>query len=157
MVDNQPLALRLADTLAAGFECDMEWYEIAAARELRRLYAENVRLTASLPQQVDCPVGDAALLAAWRAWSATAGTEGTEFTLEKSSHGKAFRFAWRAALDAPQPRQPLSEEQIDIMFAAAGTGEYIANRERVRHLEIYSFGVRDAEAAHDIVEGANND
>lgn len=39
-------------------------------------------------------------LEAWKAWSATAGTDGTEFTLEKSSHGKAFNYAWGAALAA---------------------------------------------------------
>lgn len=37
-------------------------------------------------------------LEAWKAWSATAGTDGTEFTLEKSSHGKAFSYAWDAAI-----------------------------------------------------------
>ena len=36
-------------------------------------------------------------LEAWKAWSATAGTDGSEFTLEKSSHGKAFSYAWEAA------------------------------------------------------------
>ena len=36
-------------------------------------------------------------LEAWKAWSATAGTDGSEFTLEKSSHGKAFSYAWDAA------------------------------------------------------------
>lgn len=40
----QPKALRLADTLAAGFECDLEWYEIEAAKELRRLFNENEAL-----------------------------------------------------------------------------------------------------------------
>ena len=40
-VDKQPRALYLADVLAAGFECDQEWYEIESAKELRRLYAEN--------------------------------------------------------------------------------------------------------------------
>ena len=39
-------------------------------------------------------------LEAWKAWSTTAGTEGTEFALEKSSHGKAFRYAWAAATAA---------------------------------------------------------
>lgn len=42
----QPKALRLADTLAAGFECDLEWYEIEAAKELRRLFNENEALRA---------------------------------------------------------------------------------------------------------------
>ena len=40
-VDKQPRALYLADVLAAGFECDQEWYEIESAKELRRLQAEN--------------------------------------------------------------------------------------------------------------------
>ena len=44
----QPKALYLADVLSAGFECDMEWYEIEAARELRRLHFENARLVAVL-------------------------------------------------------------------------------------------------------------
>ena len=35
-------------------------------------------------------------LEAWQAWCTTAGTAdlATEFTLENSSHGKAFSFAW---------------------------------------------------------------
>lgn len=37
----KPRALYLADVLAAGFECDQEWYEIESAEELRRLHAEN--------------------------------------------------------------------------------------------------------------------
>lgn len=48
----QPKALRLADTLAAGFECDLEWYEIEAAKELRRLHHENQTLHAALEQQI---------------------------------------------------------------------------------------------------------
>lgn len=41
-------------------------------------------------------------LEAWKAWSAIAGTErlADEFTLENSSHGKAFSFAWDAAHEA---------------------------------------------------------
>lgn len=46
--EKQPRALQLADTLDAGFECDLEWYELEAAKELRRLYAENERLKAEL-------------------------------------------------------------------------------------------------------------
>ena len=52
-------------------------------------------------------------LEAWQAWCATAGTErlADQFTLENSSHGKAFSFAWDAAHeacakvceDAPEP------------------------------------------------------
>jgi hypothetical protein len=39
---------------------------------------------------------------AWQAWCTTAGTAdlATEFTLENSSHGKAFSFAWDAAVKA---------------------------------------------------------
>ena len=37
-VDKQPRALYLADVLAAGFECDLKWYEIEAAKELRQLH-----------------------------------------------------------------------------------------------------------------------
>ena len=35
-------------------------------------------------------------LEAWKAWCESAGTPdfATEFTLEQSSHGKAFSFAW---------------------------------------------------------------
>ena len=41
-------------------------------------------------------------LEAWQAWCATAGTErlADPFTLENSSHGKAFSFAWEAAHEA---------------------------------------------------------
>ena len=44
----QHRALYLADVLAAGFECDQEWYEIESAKELRRLYAENVDYGATI-------------------------------------------------------------------------------------------------------------
>ena len=39
---------------------------------------------------------------AWQAWCVRAGTEdlATEFTLAQSSHGKAFSFAWDAAVQA---------------------------------------------------------
>ena len=41
-------------------------------------------------------------LEAWKAWCATAGTEqlANPFTLENSSHGKAFSYAWVAAHEA---------------------------------------------------------
>ena len=41
-------------------------------------------------------------LEAWKAWCVTAGTErlADQFTLENSSHGKAFSFAWDAAHEA---------------------------------------------------------
>ena len=47
-VDKQPRALYLADVLAAGFECDQEWYEIESAKELRRLHAENEDFRATI-------------------------------------------------------------------------------------------------------------
>ena len=46
--EKQPRALYLADILSAGFECDLEWYELESAKELRRLYAENQALRAEL-------------------------------------------------------------------------------------------------------------
>jgi len=41
-------------------------------------------------------------LEAWKAWCTTAGTErlADQFTLDNSSHGKAFSFAWDAAHEA---------------------------------------------------------
>jgi hypothetical protein len=43
---------------------------------------------------------------AWQAWCARTGTErlATEFTLEQSSHGKAFSFSWDAAEKAERNR-----------------------------------------------------
>lgn len=55
----------------------------------------------------------------------------------------------------PQPapaRVPLTDEKIDQMFKDAEVSIWFAERERRRALEIYSFGVRDAEAAHGIVD-----
>jgi len=45
-------------------------------------------------------------LKAWKAWNETVGVgaEATEFALEKSSHGKAFSYAWDAAVKAEQER-----------------------------------------------------
>ena len=53
-------------------------------------------------------------LEAWKAWCETTGTGdrlATEYTLENSSHGKTFSFAWelaheecaKACEDAPEP------------------------------------------------------
>ena len=41
-------------------------------------------------------------LEAWKAWCANGGTErlADQFTLENSSHGKAFNYAWDAAHEA---------------------------------------------------------
>lgn len=40
-------------------------------------------------------------LEAWKAWSAKSGSAylASDFTLERSSHGKAFSFAWDAATE----------------------------------------------------------
>jgi hypothetical protein len=45
-------------------------------------------------------------LEAWKAWCKSAGTTdlATEFTLEQSSHGKAFSFAWDEAAKAERKR-----------------------------------------------------
>ena len=50
-------------------------------------------------------------LEAWKAWCESAGTPdfATEFTLEQSSHGKAFSFAWeRGFVDGMQHQMQLS-------------------------------------------------
>ena len=41
-------------------------------------------------------------LEAWKAWheSVGIGMDATEYSLEKSSHGKAFSYAWDAAVEA---------------------------------------------------------
>jgi len=46
-------------------------------------------------------------LEAWKAWNETVGVgaEATEYTLEKSSHGKAFSFAWDAAVKAEREKK----------------------------------------------------
>ena len=54
-------------------------------------------------------------LEAWQAWCATAGTErlADQFTLENSSHGKAFSFAWDAAHEACAKVCDSLEEQCE--------------------------------------------
>jgi hypothetical protein len=55
-------------------------------------------------------------LEAWKAWCESAGTPdlATEFTLEQSSHGKAFSFAWeRGFVDGMQHQMQSSEWQQD--------------------------------------------
>jgi hypothetical protein len=49
-------------------------------------------------------------------------------------------------------RKPLTDEALDQMFDQAGIADYgdHENRQRAEHLEVYSFGVRDAERAHGI-------
>jgi hypothetical protein len=56
-------------------------------------------------------------LEAWKAWNETVGVgaEATEFALEKSSHGKAFSYAWDAAGKAEQ------ERCCKIVFGMAGS------------------------------------
>ena len=54
-------------------------------------------------------------LEAWKAWCESAGTPdlATEFTLEQSSHGKAFSFAWeRGFVDGMQHQMRLSVEKV---------------------------------------------
>jgi hypothetical protein len=45
-------------------------------------------------------------LEAWKAWCESAGTPdlATEFTLEQSSHGKAFSFAWESGAEHKRER-----------------------------------------------------
>ena len=53
-------------------------------------------------------------LEAWKAWCESAGTPdlATEFTLEQSSHGKAFSFAWeRGFVDGMQRQMKSSVEK----------------------------------------------
>jgi hypothetical protein len=53
-------------------------------------------------------------LEAWKAWCESAGTPdlATEFTLEQSSHGKAFSFAWESGfVDGMQHQMQLSVEK----------------------------------------------
>jgi hypothetical protein len=50
----------------------------------------------------------------------------------------------------PPQREPMTDEALDQMFENAEIAIYIADRVRAEHLEVYSFGVRDAERAHGI-------
>ena len=61
-------------------------------------------------------------LEAWKTWSASAGAPGTEFTLEKSSHGKAFSYAWDAALAQPDTEMPkkILGPNLEQVLNAAG-------------------------------------
>jgi len=56
-------------------------------------------------------------LEAWKAWNETVGVgaEATEFALEKSSHGKAFSYAWDAAVKVER------ERCCQIVFGMAGS------------------------------------
>jgi len=61
----------------------------------------------------------------------------------------------RSSLDSSkQEFKELTNDEIDAMFEQAEIGIYLSERERKRHLEVYSFGVRDAEAK---LKEKNND
>ena len=47
-------------------------------------------------------------------------------------------------------RKPMTSEAIDKMFGSNPPSLYVGDMKRKRNLEIYYFGVRDAEAFHDI-------
>ena len=74
-------------------------------------------------------------LEAWQAWCSTAGTErlADQFTLENSSHGKAFSFAWDAAHEACakvcEVMRP-TEQEYDQRFYTACTLNANAIRNR---------------------------
>ena len=51
---------------------------------------------------------------------------------------------------APPKGEPMTEQQLDDMFDQAEIAIYLADRQRAEHLEVYSFGVRDAEKWHGI-------
>ena len=61
----------------------------------------------------------------------------------KSGYGTPF-------YSAPPKREPMTEQQLDEMFDQAEIAIYIADRQQKEHLEVYSFGVRDAEKWHGI-------
>ena len=72
-------------------------------------------------------------LEAWKAWCTTAGTErlADPFTLENSSHGKAFSFAWEAAHEAcAKVCDAEAEEMIEGEWT--GCAMYLANNIRAR-------------------------
>ena len=61
-------------------------------------------------------------LEAWKAWCATTGTGdllANQFTLENSSHGKAFSYAWDAA--ALAEREACAKVCDDMEEKAEGT------------------------------------
>ena len=64
-------------------------------------------------------------LEAWKAWCESAGTPdlATEFTLEQSSHGKAFSFAWeRGFVDGMQHQNVLDfAESIEAKLKEKNT------------------------------------
>ena len=71
-----------------------------------------------------------------------------QFSLEKSSHGKAFSFAWDAASSDAGLRKrnkPLDEEWISHCWRKSLLGT------RISYVEYRNF-VREVERAHDIKE-----
>ena len=71
-------------------------------------------------------------LEAWQAWCTTAGTEdlATEFTLENSSHGKAFSFAWDAAVQAERER--ILEMCKEGWWDGAGIRHHLEKQDAIR-------------------------
>lgn len=66
-------------------------------------------------------------LEAWKAWCTTAGTErlADQFTLENSSHGKAFSFAWDAAHADFKERLAQAIEQMPFGDTAASFAQFV--------------------------------
>lgn len=58
-------------------------------------------------------------LEAWKAWAATSGADSlsTEFTLENSSHGRAFSFAWDAAHEACAALADAERKNIGVLLS----------------------------------------
>ena len=57
-------------------------------------------------------------LEAWKAWNEAVGVgmEATEYALEKSSHGKAFSYAWDAAVKAEREACAVVCERLPETF-----------------------------------------
>lgn len=64
-------------------------------------------------------------LEAWKAWcKQTSSNVGDDaFTLEKSSHGKAFSFAWDAATETQQKRIGLYEQALKASWPEGAMGD----------------------------------
>jgi hypothetical protein len=62
-------------------------------------------------------------LEAWKAWCDLAGTPdlATEFTLEQSSHGKAFSFAWEQKQWVGLTDEEIAELHYEIKVRLMGT------------------------------------
>ena len=69
---------------------------------------------------------------AWQAWCVRAGTEdlATEFTLAQSSHGKAFSFAWDAAVQAERER--ILEMCKEGWWDGAGIRHHLEKQDAIR-------------------------